>query len=83
MALYLTNSIAATHAWTGVVAVEISAGHVCRTIRVDDTFRLALHVRVALVFRGAGTDAVIADLSGYGATAARVGVARVGYDGFS
>ena len=83
MALHLTNSIAATHAWTGVVAVEISAGHVRRTIWVDDTFRLALHVRVALVFRGAGTDAVIADLSGYGATAARVGVARVGYDGFS
>lgn len=77
-----TFSIAATHTRTGVVAMEIPAGHIRGTVWVDDTFGFALNIRISLVFRRARTDTVIADFSGNCATAARVGVAGVRYDGF-
>ncbi len=78
-----TFSIAATHTWTGVVAMEVPAGHIRGTIWVDDTLGFALNIGISLVFRRAGTDTVIADLGGNCAAAARVRVAGVRYDWFS
>ena len=73
------DRIAATNAWTGVVAVEVLAGHVRGTVGVDDALWLALHVGIALVVGRTGALAVVANATCDGARTTRVRHTWVSY----
>ena len=78
-----TDRVSTTDARTGVVAVEVPAGHVGGTVRVDDALRLALHVGIALVVRWTSAFTVITNAPCDSSSPTGVGHTRICYHGLS
>lgn len=79
----VTLGVSTAYSRAGVVAVEVSAGHGGRAVRVDHTLRLALNVRIPTVLRGTSALALISNPTDYSARPTRVGITGISDHGFS